>query len=213
MRVPAAVAMFARTYLAAIDDDLKRFRAAGVLADDVRRELEDTLLLGQGGSRPRIAQYEGRGPLRRFVATAARNAALSLLRHRSHKANVDVDAIGSQLASPLESPRRLASNHDAAVRDALRACLSALDRRQRIIVRLHLSQGVALTQIARMLGVHQSTVSRALDGALHQLYAGIRRELREVHGLEGAEVESVVRDVRSNLDLSLSRVLRDTGAG
>jgi RNA polymerase sigma-70 factor (ECF subfamily) len=211
LSVPAAVDAFTAKHLVGLEEHLQRFKTAGVSADDVRRELEDTLLLGRGGSGPRIAQYNGGGTLRRFVAVAARNAALTLLRRRVHEATIDVDDVASQLVSQPDSGTRIASRHVGAIRDAVRASLDTLDRRQRMIVRLHLSQGVSLTQIARMLKVHQSTVSRALETALQHLYDGICRTLREVHGLEGTELDSIVRDVRSNLDLSLSRVLRDAG--
>ncbi|MDP9034901.1 MAG: sigma-70 family RNA polymerase sigma factor [Myxococcota bacterium] len=213
MRIPGAVTTFTSTYLTRLEEDLRHFKIPQVLGEDVRRELEDTLLLGSGEVGPKIAQYEGRGPLRRFVATAARNAAISLLRRRSRDPDVDVDAIQSQLTPCAESVRRGASPQDAAVRDAVRASLSALDRRQRMIVRLHLSRGVALTQIAKMLGVHQSTVSRTFDAALQRLHRDIRRHLREDHGFKEKEMESAIREVRSQLDLSLSRALRDTGIG
>jgi hypothetical protein len=66
---------------------------------------------------------------------------------------------------------------------------------------------VSLTQIARILGVHQSTVSRDLDAALHLLQRSVRSRLRDDYGLDENEVKSIMRDVRSKLDLSLSRLL------
>ncbi len=214
LRVPGALEAFAAKHLSRVDEYVRRFRGAAIQGADVRRDLEDALLLGKKGSEPRIGQYTGRGPLSRFVATAARNAALTLLRRRAQEPMLDVDAVASQLVFPPDSTRRLVDSRlDSALRAAVSASLSSLDRRQRTIVRLHLSESVPLTQIARMLKVHQSTVSRALDAAIAHLYAGIRRELREVHGLDDAEMESIVRDVRSQVELSLSRILRDTGVG
>jgi RNA polymerase sigma-70 factor (ECF subfamily) len=211
-RVPGAMKAFASKHLSRLAECLGGFKDPQTLADDVRRELEDTLLLGRKGSPPRIGQYTGHGPLNRYVAAAARNAALTLMRQRGQERRLGGDEDTGLVVSPPASAKELVtSRHDAAIRDAVRTSLSKLDRRQRTIVRLHLSQGVTLTQIARMLHVHQTTVSRALDDALERMYSDIRRRLREEHGLDDAEMESIVRDMRSHVDLSLSRVLGDTG--
>ncbi len=212
---PAAVKAFATRYLARVRDYVRRFERVAVSADEVRRELEDILPLGRNGSGPRLAAYRGRGPLEHFVAAAARNVARTLLRRdgRISMRYADDDDPDAQAAPPGRGSKDfVASRYKAVIRDAVRIALRSLDRRQRMIVRLHLSRGVTLTHIARMLQVHQSTVSRALDGALEQLHSEIRRQLREVHGLSDTEMKSIVRDVRSMVDLSLSRILQDTQA-
>ena len=107
----------------------------------------------------------------------------------------------------------MAARYEAVVREALRVALLSLDRRQRIIVRLHLVQGVTLTQIGKMLKVNQSTVSRALAGAVEAIQKEIRRQLRESEGMNESEMQSVVRDVRNRINLNLSRMLRSTNAG
>jgi RNA polymerase sigma-70 factor, ECF subfamily len=210
----AARCQFAEKYLSRIDSYLKRFQDSAIRPDDVRREVEDTLLFGRKDSRARIGQYSGRGPLENFVATAARNAALTLLRAQKHGASDEFNALASQLVSPPEgSESFVAARYEAVVRDALRDALVRLDRRQRTIVRLHLVQGVSQTQIARMLKVNQSTVSRSLDQAVQEIYRQIRSRLRELEGMNESEMQSIIRDVRSRIDLSLSRILRSTNHG
>jgi RNA polymerase sigma factor (sigma-70 family) len=144
------------------------------------------------------------------VAAVARNVALTLLRsERRLRHVVDIDRLALP-ANGTDEPGRYASGrYEAVVRDAVRSSLATLDRRQRTTVRLHLAKGVTFTQIARMLHVHQSTVSRSFDAAMLKLHADVRRQLR-IHGLGDAELESVIRDVRSHIDLSISQLLRDT---
>jgi RNA polymerase sigma-70 factor (ECF subfamily) len=208
--IPGAIASFARTYLPRIDEYLRCLPRARLHRDEVQRRLEDLLLLPQNGAPPRIGQYRGRAPLDHFVAAVARNAALTLLRsERRGQHVVDIDRLALP-ANGTDEPGRYASGlYEAVVRDAVRSSLATLDRRQRTTVRLHLSGGVTFTQIARMLRVHQSTVSRSFDAAMLKLHADVLRQLR-THGLCDAEIESVIRDVRSHIDLSISRVLRDT---
>ena len=80
-------------------------------------------------------------------------------------------------------------------------------------MRLHLVQNVTLTQIGKMLKVNQSTVSRALAGAVDTIQKEIRRQLRESEGMNESEMQSVVRDVRNRIDLNMSRMLRSTNTG
>jgi RNA polymerase sigma-70 factor (ECF subfamily) len=208
-----ALHAFASRYLSRVELYLKRFVNSSIHTEDVRRELEDTLLFGRKNSPPGIGKYTGRGPLERFVATAARNTLLTLLRAQRHGVADDVDALASQLAAPLEGPEGIvAARYEEVVREALRVALVALGRRQRIILRLHLVQGVTFTRIARMLRVHQSTVSRSFDAAIRALHGEIR-QLRESLGMSESEMQSIARDLRHRIDLSLSRTLRDTRGG
>jgi RNA polymerase sigma-70 factor (ECF subfamily) len=225
LRLPRAQEILATHYLSGVPEQVARLGAAAApLGDDVRRELEDSLLFGREGiheeggvpvgAPPRIAQYAGRGTLEAFVARAARNLALTMLRPRARDHVVPLEESESRGDLPRATPPALTSaRHDEALRGAVRVALAALDRRQRTIVRLHLVEGVTLTQIARMLRVHQSTVSRAFDAALHALYANIRNDLELRFRLNESEMQSIVRDARSRIDLSLSRLLRDTAVG
>ncbi len=208
--VPAAIEAFTATYLTGVGQYVREY--GDVSADAVRRELEDTLLLGNGESGPKIARYAGRGPLGAFVKRAAHFAAGTLRRRTAGQREVEwIDELASVICSPPESTKRVVvSRYSAVIQEAVLAALWTLDRRQRTVVRLHLTEGVALTRIAKMFNVNQSTASRWLQAAIDHLYSEIRRAVREAHGVDGSELESIVRDVRSQVDLSLSRILRDT---
>jgi RNA polymerase sigma-70 factor (ECF subfamily) len=223
LRLPRAQEILATQYLSRVPEYVARIgQTAAPLGEEVRRELEDSLLFGpagrdgggEGEAPPRIAGYAGRGSLEAFVATAARNLALTMLRPRGRDHVVPWEESESRGDLPrATTPTLNSARHDEALRGAVRVALAALDQRQRTIVRLHLVEGVTLTQIARMLQVHQSTVSRAFDGALHTLYANIRNDLELRFRLNESEMQSIVRDARSRIDLSLSRLLRDTAVG
>jgi RNA polymerase sigma-70 factor (ECF subfamily) len=204
-----AVQLFASRFLGRVEQYIGRLQAS-VAVDDVRRELEDTLLVGRDGAPPRLGQYTGRGPLVAFVASAARRVALTLVRRRRVAVPRQLESVTSQLRVESATKPVVASRYEGAIRDAIRDSLSVLDPRGRTIVRLHLYEGISLTQIARMLRVHQSTISRSLDAALKRLYCEVRRRLREAHGLNEAEIRSIVSDLQSHVDLSLSRILQST---
>jgi RNA polymerase sigma-70 factor, ECF subfamily len=210
--VPAAIEVFMARFLAGAGPYIREHK--DVNADAIRREIEDTLLLGKNESGPQIAKYEGRGPLGAFVKRAAQFAAGTLRRRAAAQREVEwVDELASVICSPPESTKRVViSRYSAVIQKAVLAALWTLERRQRTVVRLHLTQGVSLTRIGKMFNVNQSTASRWLQAAVDHLYAEIRRAIREEHGVDGSELESIVRDVRSQIDLSLSRILYDTRA-
>jgi RNA polymerase sigma-70 factor (ECF subfamily) len=55
--------------------------------------------------------------------------------------------------------------------------------------------------------VHRATAARRVERARELLCDGTRAELAARIGLKGAELDSVMRLVRSNVDLSIARVL------
>lgn len=211
--IPEAIDAFTARYLV----DLARYLPfhKDVSVEWVRNELEDKLLLGKGDSNePRIGRYEGRGPLHAFVRRAARFSAATFRRQAADRREVAwVEEFASVLCSSVEGSKRVViSRYAEAIRRAVLAALRTLERRQRTVVRLHLAEGVPLTKIAKMFGVNQSTASRWLQAAIEHLYAEIRRTIREVHGVTDSELKSIWRDVRSEVDLSLSRALVDTSS-
>ena len=71
-----------------------------------------------------------------------------------------------------------------------------------------LGAGGAIGSIYR---VHRATASRWLVRAREALLDGVRRSLMDQLGANAAEVESILVLVHSQLDLSLSRILKPPG--
>ena len=68
---------------------------------------------------------------------------------------------------------------------------------------------LAQNEIARILGVHESTVSRRLAAACGEVLAKTKQILRQRLGISSAEFESLERDLQSQLDVSLEEALGD----
>jgi RNA polymerase sigma-70 factor (ECF subfamily) len=66
---------------------------------------------------------------------------------------------------------------------------------------------LGIDAIAALHGVHRSTAARWLQGVRERLGKHIRRSLRERLGPRPRDIESVLRAVDSQLDLSFSRLL------
>lgn len=208
---PAAITAFSRRYLGKVEHYLRRFSDSAALFDEVRAQLEDKLLLAADpGHPPRIAQYAGRGTLEAWVALAAQRSLLSMLRARGTAARADAtDGLWEIWSAAADLERDLSERYAETIKDALRQVIQSLPVRQRMILRLSIVEDVSLSQIARMLNVNQSTISRAFHLSLDRVNEELRTKLKAIHGMRDSEVESVVRELRSRIDLSLSGVFAE----
>ena len=206
-----AVAAFDREVLSQVGLLLGRMQPTPQLVDDTRQALREKLLVAPSGGRPRIAEYAGRGPLQAWVRVAAVRAALDLLRQGGARGRGEVEP--EDLAGDAVSPEidyvkeRYRPQFKAAFQDALRA----LDSEQRNVLRLHVVEGLNIDEIGALFKVHRSTVARWIAAARQQVLAGARNRLRDELGLSAGEFDSLAGVVRSQLDLSVAKILGKPG--
>jgi RNA polymerase sigma-70 factor, ECF subfamily len=82
--------------------------------------------------------------------------------------------------------------------------------RDRTLLRLRLVEGVEVERIATMYRVHRTTVTRWLADTRTALFDETRRILTAELGATGAELDSLAGLVRSQLHVSLVRLLRES---
>jgi RNA polymerase sigma-70 factor (ECF subfamily) len=75
------------------------------------------------------------------------------------------------------------------------------------LLSLHYLQGVGLEELARAWRVHRATVSRWLVAAREAFLGRTRDELVTRAGIDRLEVDSLVRALQSQLEVSLRRLL------
>lgn len=208
----AAVRTFDARVLPAIDPVVRRIDPAPAFVDEVRQAVRVRLLLGADGAAPRLAAYQGRGPLVAWVRVAATRVALNLKRAR--RPVVSTEDVLEELVAAEPDPelRHLKQLYRAELATALREALAALADRPRALLRLHFVDGLPLARIGRLYQVHESTASRWVRQAADAVADDARRRLHARLGLSEASVDSVVRMVRSNLELSVRRLLGEPPA-
>jgi RNA polymerase sigma-70 factor (ECF subfamily) len=183
----------------------RRIDRAAAFADEVRQALRVRLLVREDG-RVRIHDYLGRGPLAAWIGIAAVRVALNLKRASGPSST----AILTELVDD-EDPelQHLKTLYRAEFEAALAAALRALPERQRALLRLAYVDGMAMVQLARLYDVHETTAARWVKGAAATVADDTRRRLTEKLALSPSSLDSIARMVRSNLDVSISRLLRD----
>jgi RNA polymerase sigma-70 factor (ECF subfamily) len=202
-----ALAAFDREVLSQVGLLLGRMQPTPQLIDEVRQQLRHKLLVAEPGALPRIAEYAGRGPLVAWVRVAAVRTALDVLRAGGARSGgeVEPDDLAGDGASPeLDYVKeRYRPQFKAAFQEALRG----LDSEQRNVLRLHVVEGLNIDEIGALFKVHRSTVARWIAGARQQVLSGARDRLRVELGLSAGEFDSLAGVVRSQLDLSVAKIL------
>lgn len=177
------------------------------VAQDLRGRL---LVRDDSGGPPRIARYDGRGPLVSWVRTAAVRLALDRLREqqRSIEQPAEEEALCAAVDDHAPEEGLIRRHYREHFQKAFAAALAALSARERTLLRLQLLDGLTEEQIGTMYGAHRVTIARWLGRARRQLLDETRRQLAEMLGLPPGQLESLTGFVPSRLDLSLSRLLR-----
>ena len=198
-----ALATFDRQYLSSIETFVARITRDPTTVDEVRQRLSERLLVTpESGERPKLAAYTGRGPLTAWVAVAAQRTALSLLRKGQPEIATDLTEVLADVGDPnLEA---IKERYRASVEEAFKSAVKDLPPRDRLILRLHAVKGLSMEAIAAMYRVNQSTVSRWIARSRDTLLERLQDHLEQRFGVRKLEVESLVKLVRSRVDISLA---------
>lgn len=197
----AAVAAVEREIIPIIDKALASWDA--VVVDETRQRLRTMLVVDHQGKGPLLAQYGGRGALRRWVRVVAAREASRTWRADTAAMPVDDDALFDALA-PAADPVLSAVKNDAAAvfRSAFLAALAELDRRERTALRLNVLDGLSIDEIAPMYSVSRATIARWIVAAKETVLAKTRKALMRDLKITASEVDSLIRLVQSRIELA-----------
>jgi len=181
--------------------------------DSAARELADTLYADLYGTNTRagqrvskLASYTGRGSLEGWLRTVLAQEYVNRYRRTKRLVSLDEESEeGVQFRAPEPEPVPAADQRLAQATDEAIAGLSGEDR---TILSAYYLDGRTLAEIARMLGVHESTISRKLDklakALRKQIVAGLaRRGMSRRQAEEALEVD--VRDLQVDIRRSLTQ--------
>lgn len=201
---PAALRAFDDEQLAEVPRLVARVEREPAAVAEIQQRLRERLLLPREDQPPRIADYRGKGRLTSWLRVAAIRVALDLQRHRPNVPLAD-DAL---IARDPELDY-LRERYRDAFREAFTAALDELEGRDRTVLRMHLLDGLGIDRIGQLYDVHRATAARWLERARDQLFESTRGRLRDRLGVSASEFASIVRLVRSDLDVSIGRILRE----
>lgn len=207
----AAIDALVATQFPYLEAALHYIDASNALIDDVRASLLEILFVSSGDTGPLIARFKGRSALRTWLRAVATRTALKMMR-TSRRANQRrlgdsglVDAAAPLMDLELA---HLRARYGGELKRALEDALRGLSRRQRTLLRQHFIDGLTIDQLGKLYRVHRATAARWLVAARVALFDDTRELLTSRLGLAPSELDSIVRMVKSELDVSLHRLLR-----
>ncbi|MCA1828227.1 MAG: sigma-70 family RNA polymerase sigma factor [Myxococcales bacterium] len=201
-----ALRIFDETHLARLPQLLGRIRLAPEAVDELRQQLREHLMLPRANKPPRIAEYGGKAPLSSWIRVAAMRLALNLRRGEKRAERV-ADAAEATVAIDPEIAA-IRRRFGADFNDALRSAFTSLEPRERNLLRLHYVDRLGIDALAPVLSVSRATAARHLAAARDALVERTTRNLRDRLRLAAPELESLLRQVRSKLEISLSGLLK-----
>lgn len=205
----AALDALERTALSPAERGVRRVDGAESFVDEVMQLTRLRLLVGQVHHGPRLGDYLGKGPLRRWTEAVAVGVAVSLKRRPKHTTPFDDAVLESGLGSDDPELAMLQQRYRPAFRAAFAEALSSLSARDRNLLRLSLAQGLGVEALGALHQVHASTVSRWLARARSELLEGTRASLSRRLALNTAQVDSILRVLDGNFEVSFSSLLKD----
>jgi RNA polymerase sigma-70 factor (ECF subfamily) len=183
--------------------------------DSAARDLADTLyaeLYGtgsRGGERvSKLSSFTGRGSLEGWLRTVLAQEFVN--RYRRTRRLVSLDEEGDEGAQ-FAAPEPAAAPHvDSRLEFATDSALAALSAEDRMVLSSYYLDGHTLAEIARMLGVHESTISRKVDKLAKSLRKKILAAMMQ-QGMSRRQAEEAlevdVRDLQLNIRRSLAQDL------
>jgi RNA polymerase sigma-70 factor, ECF subfamily len=181
--------------------------------DSAARELADSLYADLYGTSTRegqrvskLASYTGRGSLEGWLRTVLAQEYVNRYRRTKRLVSLDEESEeGIQFRAPEPDPVPAADPRLAQATDEALAALSAEDR---TVLSAYYLDDRTLADIARMLGVHESTISRKLD----KLAKALRKQILAALGRRGMSrrqaeetLEADVRDLQLDIRRSLAQ--------
>ncbi len=206
--LPAALSAFERRFLVQVPAFLGRLTLPESTVTEIKQLLRTKLLVSTESGLAKISEFSGQGAMLGWLRVVAMRTALSLLRQRSDK---PLDDIGGdeRVMAATEDPELvyLRNRYQTEFKEAFAAALAQLTSEQRNLLRLHLVDGMNIDKLGVMFQIHRATAARWLHSARESVFTETRRLLQQRLRLSPAEFDSLVRVLRSQLDLSVARLL------
>jgi RNA polymerase sigma-70 factor (ECF subfamily) len=191
-------------------EPLKQAATAISKSLSIGEELADSLyaeLFGlkdhDGHRRSPLASYSGRGSLMGWLRTTLAKRYVDRFRRTQRDAPVE----DGQFAAAGETAPQVNDATRLSLEATIHSTLHKLEPEDRFLLASYFLDGRTLLEIARLLHVHEATVSRRLKRLTHSVRKRLLRELQR-RGLKRAAAEEALGIDPRDLNLDLRKILQ-----
>ena len=204
---PGAHAAFDAQFAAGMRRAVSRMKN-GPPVEDVLQKVRLRLFAATEQRNAKLDEYTADGELASWLRTVVLRVALTMQSRRKEEeiAPQAIDGLVARLADPEQ--QALKAQNSEVLKRAFAAALGTLEPRQRTLLKLSVLDGLSIDQIAPLYQVHRATAARWLTAIRGELQSATLAELRRTLGLTSADVESLLGQLNSHVQLSLDRLLK-----
>jgi len=214
-----AIAAFKSTLWPAMRAAVRR-KAPEQHVDDLCQQLMEKLFVARGDRPATISKYGGQGKLSTWLQVVATRHVQEHLRkqHRRARAAQAAGADDGQQQAALLVERAIASNdpelemlkqrYRSELKYAFQRAFAELSVRQRNLLRQEFLDGLSIDQLGKIYGVHRATAARWRAACRTTLLERTHQILTTELELAERDMGSIIAMIESQLDVSLSRLLR-----
>lgn len=205
---PLALRLFRLRHGHEIEQTLSRLRLPPAQREELVQVVTMRLLVRTPERAPELERYAGTGSLRAWLRVVATRTALNEIRTDQRRAlrERDAEAMRGGVEADLETDVLRRRYHDA-FRQSFEVGVAGLSSRERSLLRQSIVHGMNVRNIAALYGVHHATAARWVALAREQLLARTKAALAQRIPADEAQMESVLAVIRSELELSITRIL------
>ena len=203
---PGAELAFEKALLARVGQFVSSIDSAPAFVADVIQALRIKLLVGSDGQ-GKLSQYSGRGALDSWVCAVAIRTAIDLRRAGGHDAHDNERALDVLAATDDPELELLRQRYDGQFRAALETALTALEARDRTLLRLYFIEQLPAAQIGKLYRVHETTILRRISRVRESVFDQVRAALSTTLRLSASEFDELLALLRSRIDVSVHRLL------
>ena len=206
---PAAVAELEHQFVAEAARALGRLGLSSAERDEALQLAREKILTASPEAPPRLAQFSGQGSLAGWMRVVVVRAGLNLRRDERRHAPRDDELLATRIAGEADDPELdiIKSRYADALAQAVAEAFRRLTSEQRNLLRMYVIDGLTLGDLGRLHDVDQSTISRWLAKIRANLLAEARGWMLERLALRPSECDSLMRVVRSELHVTVERLL------
>jgi RNA polymerase sigma-70 factor (ECF subfamily) len=204
-----AIAEVEARYFPDVDAALGKMGLSADRIGEVKQGLRRLLFVGDpaAGTAPRITEYRGTGELRAWLRVTAMRAALKLIRKENRETPTDDALLEARAQQDDPELAYMKAAYRASFKVAFQEALDSLHARERLLLKQQIVDGLGIDELGALYDVHRATAARWVQSAREKLLLRTRRTFMLNARISSDECESIMRMVRSQLDMSLQRRL------
>jgi RNA polymerase sigma-70 factor (ECF subfamily) len=204
-----ALAAFEDRCLRGLDRLLRKMGVGADLSAEVKQDIRHRVLVAGSAGQPEIIDFSGRGDLCGWVRVMAVRKVLQHQRRTRRQVPLEDDAMLQHIVASgtPESDHRKGSYRQEFKR-AFEAALRALPDREQTLLRQHYIDGLTIDELGELYRVHRSTAARLVAHARLAVREATRAQLMTRLDMDPADLDSIFRAIRSQLEISIRVLLR-----